>query len=33
VVRTLVILALLVLAVGGAAVQAVRGERPTLLSG
>jgi hypothetical protein len=32
VVRTIVILAVLTLALGGALVQALRGERPTLLS-
>jgi hypothetical protein len=32
VLRTLVILAVLVLALGGAAVQAARGEKPTLLA-
>jgi hypothetical protein len=33
VLRTILILAVLVLAVGGAVVQAARGERPTLLAG
>ena len=32
VVRTILILAVLVLALGGAAAQALRGERPTLLA-